>query len=203
MTLPALINDKQNKELEAGLKQAYSILQNSYNQMGYDEGQIINHENYKSWDFINSFKKYFKTRYTCADMKCATIKTNHYRTYNNKHMEESYLDDGQMQLTNGMFVMIENPYNGGKLYITIDINGINKRPNKWGHDLFTFQVTNNGKLLPMGAKGSDYAPEEYCSDLNNTIYNGIACTYRALTEKDYLKIYQNNYLLEIIFKFCG
>lgn len=36
MTLPALINQTQGKELETGLKKAYSILQAAYNQMTYD-----------------------------------------------------------------------------------------------------------------------------------------------------------------------
>ena len=50
--------------------------------------------------------------------------------------------------------MLEN--NKGSIYITVDVNGINKNPNQWGYDLFTFQLTDKGKLLPMGAEGPDY-----------------------------------------------
>ena len=55
MTLPTLINDKRNKELEAGFKKAYSIIQTAFNKMSYDEGQIINNENYPSQ---NLFQRY-------------------------------------------------------------------------------------------------------------------------------------------------
>ncbi len=60
MTLPALINQTQGKELETGLKKAYSILQAAYNQMTYDEGQIVNNTNYPAHAFIPKFKAYFK-----------------------------------------------------------------------------------------------------------------------------------------------
>lgn len=46
MTIPALVNRTQGKELETSLKKSYSVLQNAFNQMSYDEGQTINRANY-------------------------------------------------------------------------------------------------------------------------------------------------------------
>jgi len=83
-----------------------------------------------------------------------------------------------------MLIMMEN--DSDNLLISVDVNGPNKKPNRWGHDLFTFQVMDNGKLLPMGAEGTAY-DESYCSKSSTNDRNGIGCTYRALTDKDYFK----------------
>ncbi|CDE44475.1 unknown [Clostridium sp. CAG:768] len=183
MTLPTLINDKRNKELEAGFKKAYSIIQTAFNKMSYDEGQIINNENYPSLTFAPKFKTYFKDTY--SDI---TINSGDYKSYTNGFMNLSWFDDGRIMLSDGMLIMIESPYKSGKLYITVDVNGLKKRPNRWGYDLFTFQVTNDGKLLPGGAVGTDMDSEEFCSKSNKTsIYNGFGCAYRAIAENDYFK----------------
>ena len=94
------------------------------------------------------------------------------------------LDDGQFVLKNGMLVMIEN-YSTGKIFISIDINSITKKPNIWGQDLFTFQLMTDGKLLPMAADDPAYEAEDYCSKPSTNTLNGIACTERALTDIHY------------------
>ena len=40
--------------------------------------------------------------------------------------------------------MIQNETTGldGIILISVDVNGIYKKPNRWGHDLFTFQTKN-------------------------------------------------------------
>ena len=77
----------------------------------------------------------------------------------------------------------------GKLYISVDVNGIGKKPNAWGHDIFTFQLVESGKLLPMGAPGTTYYKQKntLCSKNSSSTYNGVACTYQALTDKNYWK----------------
>lgn len=200
MTLPALVNQTQGQELETGLKKAYSVIQAAYNQMTYDEGQIINSTNYReTTSFMKKFKKYFKLAKDCNKSDCELADTDnedlgakvssHYKTYNNRPLMTSFLDDGQIMITDGMFFFAENNAADGRniLFITVDVNGYNKKPNRWGHDLFTFQVMDNGKLLPMGAEGTTFDEDSYCSINSNNQYNGIACTYKALTEKDYFK----------------
>ena len=110
-----------------------------------------------------------------------------YKTYNNKKMQNSLLDDGQVFISDGMFIMVENMPGGHLLLISVDVNGYNKKPNRWGHDLFTFQITDNGKLLPMGAEGTAYDSVNKCSLTSTSTTNGIGCTYKALTDKDYFK----------------
>lgn len=72
--------------------------------------------------------------------------------------------------------------------IIVDVNGYLKNPNRWGYDLFTFQLMNDGRLLPMGAPGTEYTDKNrYCSTTSTEQFNGIACTYYALTDKSYFK----------------
>lgn len=101
----------------------------------------------------------------------------------------SRFDDGQVFINGGMLILVENA--SDYISISVDVNGHNKKPNRWGHDVFSFEVLENGKLLPMGApgttQGNDYGFSQYCSITSNTVYNGMACTYRALTDKDYFK----------------
>ncbi len=88
-----------------------------------------------------------------------------------------------------MLILIENPSTPKRLYISVDINGLNGKPNQLGHDLFMFQINNNGVLLPMGAEDTDFYDEndEYCSNSSSNSINGAGCTYKALYDKDYFK----------------
>lgn len=198
MTLPALVNRTQGKELETGLKKAYSVIQNAINKMSYDEGQIVNYANYPSRQFMTIFKKYFKVSKDCGIHGCenttqdddgnTSYLSQTYKTYNNHTMSMYQLDDGQVFTSDGMFIMVENAtVNETVLFISVDVNGYSKKPNRWGHDLFTFQVMDNGKLLPMVAEGTAYDADSFCSTTSTNSRNGIGCTYKALTDKDYFK----------------
>ncbi|MBO5434351.1 hypothetical protein J6A31_00820, partial [bacterium] len=79
--------------------------------------------------------------------------------------------------------------NKQRFYISVDVNGYNKRPNILGQDLFMFQVNEKGDLLPMGVKDTDYYSEtnEYCSYTSTDPMNGAGCTYKALNDKEFFK----------------
>ena len=112
-----------------------------------------------------------------------------YKTYNGKRTIRLVpFDDGQFVLNDGSLVLLENP-KGGYLYISVDVNGYNKNPNRLGQDLFMFEIDSKGRLLPMGVSGTSYysETEEYCSPSSTGDLNGAGCTYRALTDKNYFK----------------
>lgn len=73
----------------------------------------------------------------------------------------------------------------GPMLISIDVNGMNKGPNLYGRDLFTFEITNEGKLLPSGAVGTSSV--FLCSKTSTSSMNGGACTYYAITDPNYFK----------------
>lgn len=200
LTLPALINQKQIKELQVGLQKGYSMLSQVVQMINYGEGQTFNHKNYPWKSTAPVIDKYLVSTKACQG-SCLIYKGNDkdengdniygsysfgdYRTYNKKaNVRGNYFDDAQFLLRNGMTIYVED---SEFLGLSIDVNGMYKGPNLWGHDLFTFKVTNNGKLIPFGADGTGYSPDDFCSATDTSKYNGIACAYKALTEKDYFK----------------
>ena len=206
MTLPSLIAQKTGKELETALKKNYSVASQALMTMNYEQGVVNGGNSYAHMTFKPLYIQYFKTAKDCERYNCITNSTNvdesgnedkwyiaNYKTYSRKrNVSTDFFDDGQFILQDGSFYIIENPNVGshGKLqvYISIDVNGYSKNPNAWGHDLFTFQITDEGKLLPMGADGTDYTDkDQYCSPSSNSPINGIACTYDALYDKSFFK----------------
>ena len=157
-------------------------------------------ENVVSTNYLNetqSFKKvifpYFKCAYDCC--MCSYLKdpclssnedVNYYRNYNNtSDAHKRYMDDGQFIASDGMFYFIENIAGGGIILISVDVNGFNKKPNQWGRDLFSFELTKSGKILPVGAEGTTYEEDELCSNASPDPKNGIACTNKALYDANF------------------
>ena len=203
MTLPSLIQNNKKKELQAALLKNYSILQAALNKATYEYGETINTQNTDNFRLKPILMAQLKYVKDCTHSNCVPYNKEenengdvinfvikNYKTYNKKQtVQTHFFDDGQFMLNDGSMYLLENPlgiYNRA-IFITIDINGIDKKPNCWGHDLFTFQIMDNGKLLPMGADTTKYSEKDYCSSTSNDRLNGIACTHRALTDKNYWK----------------
>lgn len=199
MTLPSLIANKEKKELHTALLKNYSVLQQALLQMSKDFGEQVTPYTHNHMDFADNFKNYLNFIKYCSNQGCIGRETNpddnsnqnfikNYKTYNkSKNVSTVYFDDGQIVLNDGSFIMIEHP-GYWPLYITIDVNGYNKKPNVWGHDLFTFQLMADGKLLPMGMEGTQLTNiNTFCSKNSNDNLNGISCTEKAINDKDYWK----------------
>ncbi|MDE6138155.1 MAG: hypothetical protein K2F57_01640, partial [Candidatus Gastranaerophilales bacterium] len=85
---------------------------------------------------------------------------------------------------------------GSHCWIFVDINGYKKKPNRWGVDLFTFQVI-DGKVLAFGDKGTiytyssgtkeDVTVEKYCNINQSNRLNGLACAHLAKSDTSYFK----------------
>ena len=200
MTLPSLLHQKNTKQLEVALIKNYSIIQQVLQRMELERGETPKSTNFDYLEFAPEFLKYFNYVNKCSEgnENCAsktedendpTITTliKEYKTYNkSRNVSTTYFDDGKFNTLNEFF-MIENQ-NPNLLIITVDINGINKKPNLWGHDLFSFQLLQNGKLVPAGAPGTNFANKNtYCSAASTNALNGLGCTYYALTDKNYWK----------------
>ncbi len=204
MTLPALIANKQRKELQTGLKEAYSILQQALARASYEQGETVSSQNATNRRLKPLIMPYFDSPVDCgwggihgtnaSTVICAGGITENsvqsidiYNNYSKKSgkIRANQLDDGQFVIKNGMLIMLEN-LNNAPAYISVDVNGAGKKPNAWGHDLFTFQLMDDGKLLPMGAPGTVYHNQE-CSRTSTSLINGIGCTYKAFTDENYWK----------------
>lgn len=208
ITIPSVLRNHNAVALKSGFEYAFTFASRSVKKMNFEEGKLPTPDSYPSQTFKPAFVKYVKVLKDCgfgwADKDntvrpCVerTLKENPtsvydtetkaYKTYNKKHYIYSYrMDDGQIILLNGMYVFIEN--DSGPIYLTVDVNGYVKKPNLWGHDLFTFQLMNDGKVLPMGAPGTEYTNAAvYCSKTSEDTMNGIACAYKAVMDPNYFK----------------
>lgn len=196
-----MIKNYQGAILHSQLQKAYSVLTQALQRMSYEEEQTPNAKNYNGHRFAPIFIKYFRTVANCRLNDCEYfasagttnvdssewLKSKKYLIYSKKkNLISRFFDDGQFITADEMFIFIENV--DALLFITVDINGRDKLPNAWGHDLFTFQVMDNGKLLPMGAAGTQFQNiSTYCSASSDNNQNGIACTEKALTDSNYFK----------------
>lgn len=199
LTLPAVINNIRAKQYETAMKKGYSVLSLALVRMNEEQGFIANQENYGIDKFAPVFKNYLNLLKDCGQEDCEALGKDDdgvldrlsevYKTYNgSSDAWNALFDEGQFMLSDGMFVLIDN--DGVRpIIISIDVNGYNKKPNKWGHDLFTFQILNDsGKLVPMGARGTYYANENlYCSKSSTHNMNGAACANKAFTDANYFK----------------
>ncbi len=199
MTLPTVINNSRNKALETALKKNYSVIEQALNMYQAQNGERLLPENSERGSVMSMLMNYMKSVQNCGmgshdPESCipnyGTGNENNskvYKTFNGKtEMSLSSFDDGQFVINDGSLVLIEN-FNE-RVYISVDVNGFHKLPNRLGQDLFMFQLMKKtGYLLPMGAKGTDYYSDtdEYCSPTSTNNMNGAGCTYKALTDNKY------------------
>lgn len=203
LTIPTLVNNYRKKQFETGLKKEYSVLLQALDMYKQDNETPLKKEDtdQSHGEFKNKIKPYLKILVDCGneqagkyEAKCVQNgyytqdKKYTYKTYSGNIANEDLFDDGQIILNDGSHLLFENVGNRGAVFVSIDVNGYNKLPNKWGEDVFTFQLMNDGKLLPMGAEGTIYADEDtFCSKTSSNRFNGIACANRAIYDSSFWK----------------
>ncbi len=199
LTIPNLVQHYRAKELETGLRKAYSTLNQVLNMYQAENGFRLTPENTEYRELKKHMLKYLKVAKDCAygqNENEACIKSdelkNIYHNYIGVPLGASNMfDDGQALLNDNMYILIENHtnQNAGGLCISVDVNGVNKKPNQLGKDLFMFQIDTKGTLLPMGAKGTSFyrADNSLCSSINADGMNGAGCTFKALYDKNFWK----------------
>ena len=189
MTLPSVINNSRNKQLEAAFKRNYSVLSQALDRYFADYG-----ERYipSSNDELIKLKQILM-KYTNVVNKCEKLLSN----TNNGCLPESYTyyDFGNRAWFSSQASRVSLSFvlNDGSLWrasenlILIDTNGINKKPNRLGYDMFYFCISDkNGKLIPNSHQYTvDHS--ETCSYDSTGFSNGNSCAMRAITEKDYFK----------------
>lgn len=201
LTIPGLMTAYKAHQLRSQFLKSYSTIQQVFRRMEADDVSTdISAYSGKMGSFYDVFKQYLagvhecgvfsntSDAFPCAGFKEFNNKRNRYKNYNGTEYLTRYIfDDGQLVLSDGTFVAIENPNGVDHLWVLVDINGFGKLPNRWGYDLFTFQFI-NGELRTMGDRETTYNDvEKYCNPKKGDGLNGIACAYKAKTETDYFK----------------
>ena len=204
MTLPSIINNIQNKQLETAFKKSYSAITQVAQRVVIEEygGEIPDDELFNS---LNYYAKYLNAGNRCVGTNADGCPVNASGTNYCNFMIKNYKDfSGKVNagcLGNDYIVNVVDgstyyfDYAGpsefifGKQLVVIDINGWAKRPNKLGHDMFMFQINRDGKVIAGGDSASVYPKEQYCVKNNSasSATNGYGCTIRAINEKDYFK----------------
>lgn len=125
-----------------------------------------------------------------------------YKNFSNTtNMNARILDDGGFELRDGRAIWLEGGFKNTRFMITYDLNGIDNGPNRYGYDLFSFILSQNGLFYPAGSdqvndKGLTYLDckkdftinkEKSCSLSDESNCNGIGCAYQASINPNYFK----------------
>ena len=197
MTIPNLIANYKAHRLSSQFLESYSIIQQVFKQMESDEVSL-SPSDYGVGQYYKTFMKYLQAPYDCGlggsigennknfkGKPCYNTSGRYsdvgYKTFDGSKTaaNQALLDDGQIALQNGSLLLFENNIIEQRVYVSVDLNGYNNKPNRWGYDLFTFQLK-DGELKTMGAKGTDYPDvDSYCNKSDGNDRNGIACAQKA------------------------
>ncbi len=209
LTLPSLIQKKQNDVIITSLKKSYSELQNITNLISNDCGLDITYivEQNNDEQLKEIFMGYYDNAADCTDNICFAKQDIKYYTYTHSTLSTNVYfsryrfisKDGRLFIFGGRGTYPDgSDYNYGQI-ITVDVNGPFKGPNAWGRDTFSFRIVDK-QIKPCG--GLTLCSNIYnynCNSSDKTDYSGIGCAYYALTKKDFLdkKYYYDRYAREL------
>ena len=209
MTIHSLITSYKAHSLKSQYLKAYSEIYQIVKRMRDDEIVLDS-------KFLSQFKYYVTGSIYCgisstilyadaSDSPCFYKASGLYKTYDGKKtVSASIMDDGQYVLADGTNVYFEwdtvaSHFDDAESHkwIWVDINGYKNPPNRWGYDLFTFQVIDD-EVLAFGDDGTylkssasadavSVDTDTYCNLNVSGSYNGLACSYLAKSDSDYFK----------------
>lgn len=191
ITIPTLIANVQETSWKTAAKVAYSKTSQAIEQMKQDEGGSLSYYTTTTLSFKPVFMKYFKIIKDCNNSTCLPP----YTTLNGNLADGAFIDDGEFITADGMFYGINNCYRAGVNYdettlntsdgcgpnisITVDVNGLNKKPNSYGKDIFMFELVNDN-LLPMGSPNTEFSASRYCNKSINSVFQGFGCMINVM-----------------------
>ncbi len=184
LTLPSVINNYRNKQLQVAFKAAYSIFSQTVINMVEEDGAGLK-KKYTKYDsasqsYVNAnefYDKFYKYSKLNVIGKCSYSGKimNYNKTGEAYSSYTSYTIVGRETidklLSNGMCSYLY--VNAGQINITVDVNGT-RGPNMLGHDIFYFTIDENDVLKPR--KMSNLYDEEELEDMDFSFVAGIPCS---------------------------
>ena len=198
ITIPSLITSYKARRLRSQFLKSYSVVQQAIRLMeadGEESFDALDYDRSTGEAFYRIFLKYVTGATDCGafsrkNISCYNTSTDYEQKYKNltgtSTISGEFFDDGQIILADGTLLLFEQPQGWDRLWIFMDINGVNEKPNRLGYDLFTLQMTDKG-LKAMGDADTTYVGDAYCSTTGTGGWNGISCTNKAKTDPDYFK----------------
>lgn len=202
LTLPTIMVKKRNLELESQFKTAYSLISQATLRMSTDNPNLVDtycsmgNSGRGSYQFIEDFSKYFQTT-KLYKKNTGYLKNLGYHNNNFKladgigNFNTDAHNEGAFFIKNGMMIAASGCWWAGEtkpLDFIVDTNGI-KGPNRFGYDIFYFQIIQNNILLPTTNKYTFVVIQsqlESCCNLKESTTcvmssdNGTACSHFAL-----------------------
>jgi len=182
MTIPTMINNLQKNELRSQFKKQVSVISQVIQKMKIDNGDIIYiSDNDSVTDFRNRFIGYFSVicKNNCVDV-------SKYRNYINKNDDAiGYISSNSFITSDGASYAFHKG-SSGNIYVTVDVNGPGKKPNRWGYDTFTFYIPVNSTSHVFQPCGIGKPADMKCNS-TATSHNGAGCTEKALSDANYFK----------------
>lgn len=183
ITIAGLIQKSQKSEYIAGLKKAYSVINQAMYRIADNNGYPVgDYSFFEDENFIDEFGKVTNAVKKCDTMaKCDFDMNRNYKRLDNKEQIISdgktlIMADGQLitfAASGGIYGVSDEDAANSLGRIIVDVNGA-KKPNKIGLDTFFFVVVDGKGVIPFGNKAITD-----CSRLNG---KGYTCTAKALRE---------------------
>lgn len=162
MTIPTLLNNVNDKELQTAWRKEYSAFSQTISKMTLENGGDLNGIMTNSWDALYDAlaanlnvahkSKFGDGDWSNYDPKTGTVST----TYTKKLNGQTGLpwwwctsNGGRMMLQDGSFVWVLASGTASSTAIHFDVNGY-KGPNTVGRDIFGVTLTSDGKITPYG-----------------------------------------------------
>ena len=194
MTLPQLIKNYQHKVLQTQFKKAYTKIQEAYlltlNELGVSnlskEIASCSVQTVMGPEFNATFHRNLRYKTKAKDYRIYNYTKNKFwerRTGTGSPMPVYVLEDGSSYVA---FI------NSCTIFLEFDSNGPYTGPNRYGFDVFTFRVANDG-VAPIKS-GKLYTEEELknqpwpenagnpCTIKSKQATNGIGCSYYAIND---------------------
>ena len=196
MTLPALIANHRNQELQTRFKKAYAVLWNVHMRMVGDYNGV--YQNFITTDlasdnsgavenkykYIEAFKKYltggrfctYEDSYLSCSNKSTPVTYKTYTGNKNAHLTADVIADRAIVTNDGMcFFFGSVRFRNARIYI--DTNGTAGRPNRLGFDLFAFDIASNDKIIsPQNIGGGTSDAYEDDEELGGSLGAVNACS---------------------------
>lgn len=200
MTMPTLIAKHRAKVLETAFKKSVNTLYQAYNltkiELGIDNiyQNIIINNNTNTNNYYDEFRTVFEKNLKVTKK----YEKNSYPIYN--YNGTKLIEDAGSDYPHATKILADGSsydmhFNGDGIrvciHLFIDTNGPYKKPNKYGHDIFKFQIFKDNKLMPV-AMTKLYTDEELeneshpdllgypCSINSKQKSNGAGCAYYAM-----------------------
>lgn len=198
LTLPSVINKTQKRALEVAFKKSYANLYNAVNLVKQDSPDYLE-DGSASSNF--SLANLILEKYKSHDLAMKNWRDYHNYTDNVRTLtlnqgimpecSQLFYPNYSYNLSDGSTIAFMR--NCNSVWITLDTNGLQKKPNAYGHDIFLFMITAKGDFMPAnsevgmitnenGEKVYDTNPEhnEKCSKTATSALNGITCGKYAI-----------------------